>query len=196
MTPNGAPPPSSLAAQEVVLAAIEGWQQLDSINLTATFHRLAQLAEGAPGGAAAVRADVQAFGGMWAWLLDCVAAAAQQDPQFGPRCAANALWALHKLDALDCARLEALRTPLARALAATAAGSGPPPTRLSERGLTQVLSVLGADPATQPLLLALQPQLLQALWVAAPSLDAQVGAGSRVRCKGAGVCQDCMIKQC
>lgn len=157
--------------------AIEGWQQLDSINLTSTFHRLAQLAEGSPAGAAAVRAEVQACGGVWAWLLDCLAAAASQDPEFGPRCAANALWALHKLDALDCARLEALRAPLARALAATVAGRGTLATRLSARGLTQVLGVLGADSATLPLLAALKPQLLQALWVAAPTLDAQVGAG-------------------
>ena len=157
--------------------ATEGWQQLDSINLTSTFHRLAQLAEGSPAGAAAVRAEVQACGGVWAWLLDCLAAAASQDPEFGPRCAANALWALHKLDALDCARLEALRAPLARALTATAAVSGTPAPRLSARGLTQVLGVLGADPATLPLLTALKVQLLQALWVAAPTLDAQVGAG-------------------
>lgn len=179
--------------QEVVLVATEGWQQLDSINLTSTFHRLAQLADGSPAGAAAVRAEVQACGGVWGWLLDCLVAAARQDPEFGPRCAANALWALHKLDALDCARLEALQAPLARALAATAAGSGPPQTRLSARGLTQMLGVLGADPATLPLLLALKPQLLQAVWVAAPELDGQVRActilrGKAVRQPPSGVC--------
>ncbi|PRW58721.1 CLR family protein [Chlorella sorokiniana] len=166
------PPSPPFSPQEVVLAATEGWQQLDSINLTSTFHRLAQLAEGSPAGTTAVRGEVQACG-VWAWLLDCLAAAAQQDPEFGPRCIANALWALHKLDALDCARLEALRAPLARALVATAAGSGAPQTRLSARGLTQVLGVLGAEPGTQPLLAALKPQLLHALWVAAPTLDAQ-----------------------
>lgn len=182
--------PQAAVLQELVLAATDGWQQLDSINLTSAFHRLAQLAEAAPSGATAARKELQACGpGLWAWLLDCLAAAAQQDRQFGPRCAANALWALHKLDALDCRMLGALHPPLARALAATAAAAGGPHDCLSARGLSQVLWVLGSEAATQPLLLALKPQLLQALWAAAPSLDGQVGA-----CTCGGVLQPAGVR--
>lgn len=129
---------------------------------------------------------------MWAWLLDNLPAAAAS-ADFGPQAVANTLAALVKLDALSPSLLHALHVPLLRVLeqscsgSAAAGGAG-----LTGRGLTQVLWALGREAAARPLLLAVKPQLFQALWTAAPSLDAQVGAALWV-IWGAALAVSCLL---
>ena len=163
--------------QDLFATLCEGWQALDCINLAASFHRLAQLGEAAPGGVAAFRDRALLGAPAWCWLLDQVPAAAEA-PEFGEQCTANVLAALCKLDALSPPLLHALHAPLRRALqsCARSAHNGAGGPRFGSRGLTQLLWCLGKDDSLRPLLLALKPQLFDALWAAAPSLDARVSA--------------------
>ncbi|KAL4431187.1 hypothetical protein ABPG75_006443 [Micractinium tetrahymenae] len=157
-------------AEELFAALAQGWQALDCINLAAALHRLASLAEAAPGGAATFCRRWLLGDPRWAWLLDQVLAAAAA-PSFGPQCVANSLAALSRLDALSPQLLQALHAPLLRALAAPAAAD-----RLTTQGLTQVLSSIARDlPSLKPLILRddVRARLWEALWAAAPQLDAQ-----------------------
>lgn len=127
---QGASPPAP-SAQELFEALAKGWQALDCINLAAALHRLASMAEAAPGDASIFCRRWLLGDPRWAWLLDQVPAAAAT-PGFGPQCVANTLAALCRLDALSPRLLQALRAPLLRALAAPDAAD-----RLTTLGLTQ-----------------------------------------------------------
>lgn len=189
-------PPPVATMQELFAALAGGWQSLDCINLSTAFHRLGQLAEAAPGGPAAFQKEHLVGQTVWCWLLDQLPPAAQA-PEFGGQCLSNTLAALCRLDALSPSLLHALHAPLLRALHGSSGGSGIPSRSiggdagggsaggttavaaagLDSRGLSQVMWAFGKDDNLKPLLLAVKPQLFRALWVAAPNLDAQVGAG-------------------